>query len=789
MKKHWGVILLGCTLLCGCQKIAVLDNSQTSEKETTVLEPFNEDTAKEEFLLYEYNPDEDTDGDGLKNGEEESLGTSMNAVDTDLDGLSDYMEVKLFHTDPLNADSDGDGISDGNELAMGLDPLNAKSDGETPDGECEFTKNVDVSGSSLEVSGNASIGDVYFEEMTEISLANTAGVVSGLYEYYIADNESIKSATITIDYDLETLERKGYKEDGLGIYDFKKDGSLVYVGGEVDTENQNVSCILESAGKYCVAYDDAVGKDTTIQVFFLIDNSGSMYDSQMGEGLGNDNDFKRIDMVETLMDMCGTEVEFGAAKFTGSYEKLSDKFSDSRTTLEENLERVRTDWEYFNGTAIADSVDYGLDNFSEYDSDHRKFIILLTDGATTSYWEDIDEVIDEANRKNVSIITIGLGEEVDTDYLTYFSENTGGIYVYANNADALDTVYKQLISGINYNLFSEEEEGEETPDTDTAEETPAEEEVKIMVADTGFDPLKNGFSFDNYFFTTENGVYSKGQCFGMAAFAELYYTGRLLFQDEPVEAHWSGLNLFGKVSGYDLTTMDFFANGSRPNLYDYKEATFESMRETGSENWFLRDPKLTEHLDLNPSIVYYVDKNPFVELTAIAHDGLWNDEPYTSYDYVSYTVDVEDSVVESADKEYQDFYTLLHAISNLFCRQGADGYYETFPLYGDLFEDAEDHLALAVSYLKQGDPLIVAGSGHAVNVISIYRDFDDPTVYYLNVYDNNYNGETKQFKIVETKEKTFGLKIFEYTVYTVYDLDGTLVDKGDTVYLSFYRMN
>jgi hypothetical protein len=36
MKKHWGVILLGCTLLCGCQKIAVLDNSQTSEKETTV---------------------------------------------------------------------------------------------------------------------------------------------------------------------------------------------------------------------------------------------------------------------------------------------------------------------------------------------------------------------------------------------------------------------------------------------------------------------------------------------------------------------------------------------------------------------------------------------------------------------------------------------------------------------------------------------------------------------------------------------------------------------------------
>ncbi len=39
------------------------------------------------------------------------------APDTDEDGLSDYDEVTLWKTDPLNADSDGDGFRDGEEAA------------------------------------------------------------------------------------------------------------------------------------------------------------------------------------------------------------------------------------------------------------------------------------------------------------------------------------------------------------------------------------------------------------------------------------------------------------------------------------------------------------------------------------------------------------------------------------------------------------------------------------------------------------------------------------------------
>lgn len=64
----------------------------------------------------------DTDGDGLTDAEEISLGTSPIVADSDDDGLSDFEEVRTWLTDPLLADTDGDGFNDGDEVAGGFDP-------------------------------------------------------------------------------------------------------------------------------------------------------------------------------------------------------------------------------------------------------------------------------------------------------------------------------------------------------------------------------------------------------------------------------------------------------------------------------------------------------------------------------------------------------------------------------------------------------------------------------------------------------------------------------------------
>ncbi len=67
----------------------------------------------------------DTDKDGLSDEEERALGTNINQVDSDGDGLFDLEEVKVYKTDPLNPDTDGDGFLDGAEVKDGYNPNGA----------------------------------------------------------------------------------------------------------------------------------------------------------------------------------------------------------------------------------------------------------------------------------------------------------------------------------------------------------------------------------------------------------------------------------------------------------------------------------------------------------------------------------------------------------------------------------------------------------------------------------------------------------------------------------------
>lgn len=65
-------------------------------------------------LLSEGNLDKDSDG--LSNTEEKQLGTDLSKPDTDGDGLRDGEEVRTYRTDPLARDSDGDDLSDYDEI-------------------------------------------------------------------------------------------------------------------------------------------------------------------------------------------------------------------------------------------------------------------------------------------------------------------------------------------------------------------------------------------------------------------------------------------------------------------------------------------------------------------------------------------------------------------------------------------------------------------------------------------------------------------------------------------------
>ncbi|HCY76083.1 MAG TPA: hypothetical protein DHV28_09200 [Ignavibacteriales bacterium] len=102
-------------------------------------DPLNADTDGDgltdgdEVMKYKTDPLKvDTDGDGLSDGDEVmKYKTDPLVVDTDKDGLNDNDEVMKYKTNPLKADTDGDGLTDGDEvMKYKTDPLKADSDGD-----------------------------------------------------------------------------------------------------------------------------------------------------------------------------------------------------------------------------------------------------------------------------------------------------------------------------------------------------------------------------------------------------------------------------------------------------------------------------------------------------------------------------------------------------------------------------------------------------------------------------------------------------------------------------------
>ncbi|MDT8322611.1 MAG: OmpA family protein [Bacteroidota bacterium] len=78
------------------------------------------------FYLFESG---DFDGDLLPNEEEVELGTSPYDIDTDVDGLTDFEEVRVYATSPLRPDTDDDGLGDYFEITKyGTDPLRPDTD-------------------------------------------------------------------------------------------------------------------------------------------------------------------------------------------------------------------------------------------------------------------------------------------------------------------------------------------------------------------------------------------------------------------------------------------------------------------------------------------------------------------------------------------------------------------------------------------------------------------------------------------------------------------------------------
>ncbi len=152
----------------------------------------------------------DNDGDGLPNVYEEKIGTSPLISDTEIDGISDYVEI-IGSTDPTNADTDGDGVMDGRDM----DPLN----------KFIMTRNgVDDTDSD----GVADIIEKYIGGNINNPDTDSDGVADGMDFIINGDNNNV--VKYTKGYDISTLK---FDNNQWFVQHFKIENGLLSFASDI----------------------------------------------------------------------------------------------------------------------------------------------------------------------------------------------------------------------------------------------------------------------------------------------------------------------------------------------------------------------------------------------------------------------------------------------------------------------------------------------------------------------------------------------------------------------------
>jgi len=721
---------------------------------------------EEENLSINYEIDEDSDddidGDGLSNKEEKKNNTNPELIDTDMDGLDDGYEINESKTDPNKADSDNDGLSDYDEIELNLDPNVADSKGDgVKDGERTLTYEFENDKLKVKITGKGNIASLVTDVNPNTKISSKEGLINNLYTFYT--DGKMDEAVVTIRYTDEELKEKGLNEDNLSLYYYnEKENKYEKIDSKVDKENKTVTATLKHFSMYVLGDSEKVKEETSNQVIFIIDNSWSMYSNEQykqytGEeytgGLfsfdskldASDEDGVRFTLTQELSKrLYNKNYEIGISEFRNDYAKV--------LPIGSNIDDINKSLNNMMGVFVTTSAGTNSSNalykaIDEFDDDtDNKIIVILTDGEDTYTTHSNDVVINKAKENGVKICAIGFGEGSYNDRLARISSETGCQFYGSRNVEGLTELFSNIGSEIDDGFIDVDNDGKADG---------------IKIADSGFQVNRDGFSFSNYATTASKG----GHCYGMATFAELYYTNSLPTKLDTIKINDD------MVYGFDLTGTYFEKGG---NLYDYefKSDILKYFSEYEKDEYINSIRKVVDG-----DLVYTDDYKKKVEDTELymldtETSGLSEETQmerfgftYKNYEqyYLSYDrIQIFHDKLDNNDKQ------LLNAFYYLFLKQTSDEKYASGDTLltslrnyfgAEVLIDSGRNVFLTALYerLSSKDPVVLSstfdgGFGqHAINAIDLSQDIDNPNIYYIGVYDNNYPNE-KRYVTIKCKK-------------------------------------
>lgn len=663
----------------------------------------------------------------------ENLTVPIDDADFDGDGIPNSVEKEMGLATYTN-DTDGDGLFDNVEIVMGLDPL--------------VKDNYDEVRTYKVTQDNTQDAKIYINVSGKGNVANTFLDTEELDVGF--DNSFVKSDVVVLSSSNNEKPEKmeihfvtgGYKNlDNYAIYEYN---SKTQELSELETFTDEEGLYANIAKYYDYLFlgskSNKPASEYNNQIMFVVDNSGSMFSAEyvmakenrtIKEGTsdeyGNDVDFKRISLMQSLVDKLGTEnFTYSTMAFTSNMCKITDASKDSEL-IKNGLESLKTDCQVFNGTDMSGAI---RNNYRSFDmtSPGIKYMIVLTDGIDKGLFNYAlyDYELKNIKKAGVKVITIGLGSSVNSEYLQKISTSTNGKYLYASDANMLDTLINIITDDIQSNkltLFDDKE--------------------FELVADSGFEITRDGFSIENFSSKDSPG----GNCYGFSNLAKQIYLNKLpesASEEKTLVSNW----LFGDDStliAYTLThnNKKRLVKGNTYNIQLHKDYNyFLNLKNVPDDYRYIANDNLPHISEKYRTMAINLGYEPFmknekVELTIDGKKGT-----YDSYESIGY-LNLFNATPAS---EYKDDYQLLQLINRGFRIQGNN---ISNLIAQKIQHDGKKNISTANEFkilskeIDSGSPayisLLTNMGGHSVLATKVYRSIDLEE-YRVIIYDSNYPG-------------------------------------------------
>ena len=688
-------------------------------------------------------------------------------ADYDGDGIPNIKENELGLATYTN-DSDGDGLLDNVELIMGLNPIQKDNYDDIREYKVVQDNSVNTE-NYLMLNGKGNIANTFLDT-AELNVGfNNEFIKSDVLSLVTSNNEKPESMTLYL------KKKSSMKTEKYAIYSYNEtDGEITKLQTSASGDYFYANVSNFNNFYFIGKNDDLPTGEYTNQIMLLLDNSGSLsemeYVAQKAEkeieklnsgDYGNDVDFKRLSLMTSLVDRLGNEkYEYSIYAFTGDTYEVLEKSKDI-SAVKSGINALKNDYQNFNGTALSESIRKYASEFRK-DVYGKKYMIVLTDGVDSGFatYEVNDKILNNYKKNGINIITIGLGSGVNSEYLMRLAVNTNGKYLYAADANMLETLI---------NLIESSVENQNTKIIDGKEVT--------LVADSGFEVSRDGFSFSN--FGSVGAGSEEGNCYGFATLSKAIYLNQFKSSAEEEKHPWGdAVSEEYSLIAYSLTPENRkrLVKGNVYNLKlneTYNTLLFSNVASRNDYRYLGEDgiPYLTDKYRKMATeagfIPYVTDISP--NLVSLTIDG--EEREYSKYETIGkINLDGKFVIAENLD-DYQVF-QLIHRYYLIQYHHFVDMEIDSKLMKWQVDEDYdyEKEVEKMIDEIKTGSPALLsigASVGrHSILATKVYKS-NDLEQYVVGIYDSNMPGTETKIKL----ERQTSYKLFSETSYYSFSYD------------------